>query len=264
MNVSLHCTKCGKTYQRKSENAGKRAKCMKCGFGALLGLGALIASCSAPSSEPTQEAGPRAPARASQPDGGNHEQNSLGSDSSEGGTDLAAPVPSSWVEFTDAAGRFQCRIPPTCRPEQEESAVRRSVDFVIGDARIGVIVRTTDAPPIQQTEEITDQLRRKTAALGFTTEIRSERLTKVGGHPAADIIASVRGKASSTEMRGVQIHANGWHHAITLTSPSRSFQKSSAMFDRFLESYQVGPLKGERSAILEKKLPPELDYDLDE
>ena len=31
MNISFNCTKCGKTCQTKSENAGKRAKCRGCG-----------------------------------------------------------------------------------------------------------------------------------------------------------------------------------------------------------------------------------------
>jgi len=80
----------------------------------------LITSCLAPDSGPGQDAGSKNSTRLSRANADNHARNTLGSQRSQGTTDLAESDASPWVEFTDAGGRFRCRVPSNCRPQQQE------------------------------------------------------------------------------------------------------------------------------------------------
>ena len=172
---------------------------------------------------------------------------------------------SSWEEFADAGGHFRCKIPGGCFRRQLESGARSKVVFRSGPAEIGVIVRQTNSPEVcaEQLPEITEQCRQKTRNRGVTLTILAQRVIRVDGHPAADIVARAVAIGQQTNVRWVKSVAGGRDHSLTLTAPASSFAEASQWFDRFLESYRLGAFGNDAGSPLDKKLPAEPDHNLE-
>ena len=169
------------------------------------------------------------------------------------------------VRFVDAGGRFSCVIPREWQPQQRETAVRSKVSFRMGRSKssMTIIVRETEAQAVGagDLQQFVNRMRQSKNLKN--AEIDHQGYGRLDGCRSVELTAKVGSWLLPFRVRTVKYRKHGYDHVITLGAPAAEFESVNRSLDRLLGSYRSVERKRNDGMSKEKKLPTDLDYELE-